>query len=194
MSRESGADESNSPHARPPRPGMSDSTPAPVRRLSPLTRTLLAARWLWLASIALGLIAGFFVFIYRADQIDRLKQMITELDATRAAETVNALSLLVFWGALGILALVLVLEAIMLSVMLRGHGAARWALLFLLVLNAGTVLLADAVLLPPDGNGPYLWLLLIAQFVLAGAAFVCSLLPGASGWFRAQHGHGGRMR
>ncbi|WP_227411916.1 hypothetical protein [Cryobacterium sp. BB736] len=173
---------------------MSDSTPAPVRRLSPPTRTLLTARWLWLASLALGLIAGFFIFIYRADQIDRLQQTITELDATRAAETVDALSLLVFWGALGILALVLVLEAIMLSVMLRGHGGARWALLFLLVLNAGAVLLADAVLLPPEGNGPYLWLLLIAQFVLAGAGFVCSLLPGSSGWFRAQHGHSGRMR
>lgn len=202
MSREPGANEpaaypakadsrndsqSSTPRARPPRPDMSDSTPAPVRRLSPPTTAVRVARWLWLASLTLGVIAGFFVFLSRADQLERLRALVIGLDATLDSETLDAAALIVFWGALGVLALVFALEAIMLNVMLRGRGGARWALLCLLVFHAGALVLADAALIAPDNTGLYLWILLLVQLVLASAGLVFSLLPGPSRWFRAEH-------
>lgn len=172
--------------ARPPRPTMSDSTPAPVRRLGPPTPTVRVARGLWLTSLALGAIAGFFVFLYRADQLERLRELVTDFDSSLDSETVDAVTLIVFWGGLGALALVLLLEAISLNILLRGHGGARWALIGMLVVHACTLVLADSVLIAPDQAGLYLWILLLAQLVLASTGLVFSFLPGASRWFRAE--------
>lgn len=165
---------------------MSDRTPAPVLEPIVPTRQVKAARTLWLVSFAAGFIAVLFAFVARNEQLERLRQLVTELAPERDAETLAALAALVFWGTLALFALVLVIEAIVLRVMMRGHGAARWALMVILVLNAGVLLVADAVVIAPGDEGIYLRICLVAQLALGGVGLVLSLFPGASAWFRAQ--------
>lgn len=163
---------------------MSDSTPAPVRRLDPPPTAVRVAKRLWVTSLVLGLIAGFFIFLARADQLERLRTLVTEVDDTLDSETLGAVALILFWGTLGGLALLFAVEAIMINVMLRGRGGARWALMVLLVINAAAILVAESVLIAPDDAGLLLRLLLLAQLVLASAGLVSSLLPRATVWFR----------
>jgi hypothetical protein len=165
---------------------MSDRTPAPVLQPIVPTRQVRAARTLWIISFAAGLIAMLFAFVARDDQLKRLRELTTDLAPERDAETLSALASLVFWGTLALVVLVIVIEAILLRVMVRGHGGARWALMFTLFVNAGALLIADALVIPPGDDGLYLRVCLIAQLTLAGAGLVLSLFPGASSWFRAQ--------
>jgi hypothetical protein len=165
---------------------MSDSTPAPVLQPIVPTRTVKQARTLWLVSFAAAAIALLFAFVARDEQLGRLREMVTELAPERDAETLAALASLVFWGTLGLVALIIAVEAIVLRVMMRGHGAARWVLLLMLVINAAASLLADVFVILPGDDGLYLRICLVAQLALAGAGLVLSLFPGASAWFRAQ--------
>lgn len=165
---------------------MSNRTPAPVLEPIVPTRQVKAVRTLWLVSFAAGSIAILFAFVSRDEQLGRLRELITDLAPERDAETLGALAALVFWGSLGTLALVIVIEAIVLRVMMRGHGGARWALMFILFINAGALLIADAFVIAPGDEGLYLRICLMAQLTLAGVGVVLSLFPGASAWFRAQ--------
>jgi hypothetical protein len=165
---------------------MSDRTPAPVLQPIVPTRQVKAARTLWLVSFAAGSIAILFAFVSRDEQLGRLRDLITGLAPERDPETLAALASLVFWGTLGLLALVIVIEAILLRVMMRGRGGARWALMLVLFLNAGVLLIADALVIAPGDEGLYLRICLVAQLALAGVGLVLSLFPGASAWFRAQ--------
>jgi hypothetical protein len=165
---------------------MSDSTPAPVLQPIVPTSTVKAARTLWLVSFAAGFIAMLFAFVSRDEQLGRLRELVTELAPERDTETLLALAALVFWGTLVLVALVIVIEAILLRVMMRGRGGARWALVLMLFLSAAVSLIADAFVILPGDDGLYLRICLVAQLALAGAGVVLSLFPGASGWFRAQ--------
>ena len=165
---------------------MSDSTPAPVLQPIVPTRTVKLARTLWLVSFAAGSIAILFAFVSRDEQLSRLRDLVTQLAPERDAETLAALASLVFWGTLGLVALVIVIEAILLRVMMRGHGGARWALMFILFVNAAVSLIADAFVILPGEEGLYLRICLVGQLTLAGGGLVLSLFPRPSAWFRAQ--------
>jgi hypothetical protein len=163
---------------------MSDRTPAPVLQPVVPTRQVKWARTLWLVSFAAGSIALLFAFVSRNEQLVRLRELVTELAPERDAETLAALASLVFWGTLALVALIIVIQAVLLRVMMRGHGGARWALMLFLFVGAGVSLIADAFAIPPGEDGLYLRICLVAQLVVAGVALVLSLFPGASAWFR----------
>ena len=165
---------------------MSDRTPAPVLKPIVPSRQVKVARTLWIVSFASGSIAMLFAFVARNEQLERLRELVTELAPERDAETLSALSSLVFWGTLGLVALVIVIQAVLLHAMMRGHGGVRWALLFTLIICAAIAVVADALVIPPGDEGLYLRICLVAQLALAGAGSVLSLFPGASAWFRAQ--------
>jgi hypothetical protein len=165
---------------------MSDSTPAPVLEPVVPTRLVRASRTLWLTSFASGSIAILFAFVARDEQLGRLRDLLTGLAPDRDPDTLGALAVLVFWGTLGLLALVIVSEAVVVHVMMRRHGGARWALMFILFINAGAALVVDAFVIVPGDEGLYLRICLLAQLSLAGAGLVVSLLPGASAWFRSK--------
>jgi hypothetical protein len=165
---------------------MSDRTPAPVLQPVVPTRQVKAARTLWIISFAAGLIAMLFAFVARDEQLTRLRELITSLAPERDAATLSALASLVFWGTLALVVLLIAVEAILLRVMMRGRGGARWALMVTLIISAGALVIADALVIPPGDDGLYLRVCLVAQLTLAGAGLVLSLFPGASSWFRAQ--------
>jgi hypothetical protein len=177
---------SDSAPARPPRPAMSDQTPAPVLQPIVPTRPVTVSRRLWIVSFAVGSIAALFAFVSRGEQLDRLQNVITGLAPDRDAETISALAQLVFWGTLSLAVLVILIEAVVLHVMMRRHGGARWVLMFILLLHAGVLVVAEAFIIAPGPDGHYLRVLAVAQLALAGTGLVVSLLPGANVWFRAQ--------
>src|SRR5690554_7910645 len=98
------ATDSGQPSSRPPRPEMSDSTPAPVLQPVVPNRLVKLSRSLWTVGFACGLIAILFAFVDRGEQLGRLRELITGLAPDRDVHTLSALALLVFWGTLGLLA------------------------------------------------------------------------------------------
>ena len=171
---------------------MSDVTPAPLRKRTAAIRPLKASRLLWVISFVVGLLAAYFVFHFRQDQLDRLSELLSTLDTTglgtgHDAQTLRALAALLVWASLGALVVVIVIEAILMAVMMRGHGWARWALLVVLVVQAAVWVLVDAVIVAPEELVAYFRILLLSQLVLAGAALVLTFVPGATAWFRVEH-------
>lgn len=171
---------------------MSDSTPPPVPLPIEPTGPVKAARSLWIISFAVGLLAAVFVFLARNAQVERLRQLVTDLQPDRNAETLRAVATFVVWGSLGALVLLIVVEALLLRVMMRRHGGARWALLIVLLIHGAVAVLADAIVVAPTDEGVYVRILLGAQLLLAVAGLVVSMLPGARRWFRAEHKARGR--
>lgn len=171
--------------APPPRPQMSDVTPAPVPpRIVPAGPVKVASS-LWIASFVAGLMAILVVFLGRDDQLSRLGALLTDMRPNEDAATIDAVAEIVLWGSLIALAFVIVVEGILLAVMMRRHGAVRWVQLPVILVQCVVSVLADALVVTPGVDGWAVHLLLLLQLVLAGAALVVSTLPGAGRWFRA---------
>lgn len=175
------------PTPMPPRPRMTDAAPAPVYLPPAPPGTVRASRSLWITSFVAGMVAVVFAFLSRTSQFERLQEMVTELRSDQDSETVDAVGAVVFWGSLGGLVLVLILEVLLLRGMMRGRRGVRGTQLLLLFIHAGVTVLAVSFIAASDGSGIYIQILLLLQLLLAGAAFVVSLFPGSGAWFRSEH-------
>jgi hypothetical protein len=133
-----------------------------------------------------------FAFLSRNPQLDHLAKLVTDLRPEQDAATVKAVAAVVFWGALGALVVVIIIEALLLLRVMHRHGGARWALLCMALVQGGVGVLAVAFLVAPGAEGNTVFLLLAAAWVLAGAALVAGVMPGAGAWFRAEHQPSGR--
>lgn len=176
------ADEEGAP---PRRPEMSNVAPAPVPVKVPPPRSMVISKVLWIVSLVLGASTLLLALLSQEAHLGRLDDLVNELATEQGIEAADAAAGIAFWGSLGALALITVLEAILVLVMLRGRGAARWVLLALLPLHFFVVLLTDAFL----GLGDYglvFSVMLLGQLLLAAIAVVFSLLPASSAWFRIQ--------
>jgi hypothetical protein len=184
-------DGSGTPPARPPRPRMSNLTPAPVPTKVPPTVTILVSRYLWLASFVAGMGVLLFAFLARNTQIEWLTGVVEDIQPDQDAGTLKNVATFLFWASLVAVSVVVLVEGILVRRMMHRHGAVRWAIFFVLLVHAAVALLADAFLVTTEQEGLYLRILLVAQLLLAVAAFLASLMPGAWGWFRAErHGDG----
>jgi hypothetical protein len=61
-------------------------------------------------------------FLNRDAQLERLRQSVAAVDAEQDAETLDTVASIAFWGSLGAVVLVIVIEAALLSVLLRRRG------------------------------------------------------------------------
>lgn len=179
---------------KPPRPGMSDVTPAPIRQRVVPTGAVKVSRSLWILSFALSLMVFAFAFLYRGTQLDDLISSITALEPDRDSDTISTVANLAFWCTSGALVVIVLIELLMMGSMLRRNGRARWGLLVVLLLHLGVAALADAFVLVANDEGAYFRLVLVAQLVLAGAALVASFLPSAGAWFRGDRSRTRRTR
>ncbi|MET1156082.1 hypothetical protein, partial [Arthrobacter sp.] len=170
----------------PPRPPLSDHTPAPIREILTPPPAVKRVRFLWILSFASGVIAGIFAFFAREAIQEHVRGLINGLERGDDQETVEALAVVVFWGTLGLLALVILVEAVLLAVLMRRHGKVRFVLLAMLLVHGLVTLLADAFLAAPGDQELGIRVLLVMQLALAGAAVVASVLNGAGQWFRAE--------
>ena len=142
------------------------------------------ARSVWRLSFVTGVAVIMFAFLSRDEHIAQLSDVIADVDPGRAAATLATAATIVFWGSLGALAAVLLIEALLLRAVLGRHRWAQWAQLLMLLVHAGVVVFAGAFIALGD-QGPLTAVLLILQLLLGGIALVASVLPGSGDWFRA---------
>jgi hypothetical protein len=165
---------------------MSDKTPPPAQLPTSPTGPVKVSRFLWLGSFVVGLAVLAFAFLSRDDQIERLSDVIAEVEPGRAAATLTSAATIVFWSSIGAIAVVVVVEALLLRAVVRRHRWAQWAQLLVLLAHTGVVLLAGSFLALGD-QGLLIAGLLIVQLLLGVVALIVSVLPGSGAWFRAQN-------
>lgn len=190
-----------SPHAPPPRPELQHFSPAPLHDEPTPSGAVKASRSLWLTSFGVGALAVFLVFLSRNAQLEHVGAMVREVDATVDSSRASFLASLAFYGSLGLLILVIVLEALLLRTMLRRRRWSRLSLLMVLPAHAIVAIVAEAFLTGPGGEGAMIgsfalaaegaqvrWLLAI-QLSLASLAALTSFGPGARAWFTTPQEH-----
>lgn len=179
----SGPDAHPSP---PPRPGLSYAAPAPIAVVPPVPGTVRLARTLWLLSFAAGLAVLVGSFLSRDGHLERLRTVVDGMAPGGDADAVSTASGIVFWGSVGALLLVMLLEAALLGATLARHGWARWALVPLLAVHAVVTLLATAFLMPEGESANYVVVLWGAQLLLALVGLILLFLPATSAWLKSR--------
>jgi hypothetical protein len=170
---------------RPPRPEMSNTTPAPVNLPRETVAPVRIAARLGFFSVVIGLAAMVYRVVNQDGQLAYLRRTAGGMEGTVGQSDVDTVALIAFWGTIGLLVIVFLVQAILIGPLKRGVGWARWVLLGLLVPNLAGVVLASAFL--TDDSGLQLTpLLLIAQVVLAVLAILAALLPASTRWFREE--------
>jgi hypothetical protein len=101
------------------------------------------------------------------------------------AQAVTTAAGVVFWGSLGAVLLVILLEATALGMVMGRHGRARWALLLLLAGHAVLLLVTAAFLVPHGDAGSYVALLWGFDLMTAIAGLVFFFMPSANAWLKS---------
>ncbi|MDQ1054828.1 hypothetical protein QE394_002756 [Arthrobacter sp. SORGH_AS 212] len=179
----SGPDAQPSP---PPRPGLSYAAPAPIAVVPPVPGAVRLARALWLLSFVAGLTVLVGSFLRRDGHLERLRSVVDGMAPGGDAEAVSTASGIVFWGSVGALLLVILLEAALLGAVLARHNWARWALVPLLAVHAVATLLATAFLMPEGDSANYVMLLWGAQLLLTLVGLVLLFLPASNAWLKSR--------
>lgn len=173
------------PPAPPPRPGVSWVAPAPILAVPEAPRSVRNARLLWIFSFVAGLAVLAGSFMTRDSHLERLKAVVEGMAQGGDAEAVTTATAVVFWGSLGAVLLVILLEAAMLGVVMGRRGWARWVLLLLLAGHAVVLLVAAAFLVPDGDAGSYVVLLWGLDLLLAVAGLVFFFMPSANAWLKS---------
>lgn len=161
---------------------MSYSAPPPIPATPSLPRTVRASRTLWLLSFLAGLTVLAGSFVARDSNLQRLRALMADAAAGGAGSATSAE--FVFWGSVGALLLVTLLEAAALAAVLGRRAWARWVLVPLLASHLPVLLLASAFLVPRGAAGSYVVMLWVAGLALAFAGLVLLFLPSAGAWLR----------
>ena len=172
----------------PPRPGLSYSTPPPIPVIPPLPRVVRTSRSLWLFSFAAGLAVLLGSFVARESNLQRLRGLVADMAAGRDAASVSTTAEVVFWGSVGALLAVTLLEAVALAAVLGRRNWARWTLLPLLASHVLILVLASAFLVPAGAAGSYVVMLWGAGLLLALAGLALLFLPSAGVWLKPERG------
>lgn len=157
-----------------------------MTRPEPPPAAIVASRSLLIAGFIAGFVTISIAFLFRLGQIDALQERIADLLPDETDGTVERLAAVAFWGSIAAILVVIVVQALLLRLVMNRRRGARWLLLGFLAVHAAVAVGAAAFLGTGDA-GPYLLTFLGGQLVLAGLAFVASVLPGTSAWFRRQH-------
>lgn len=171
--------------APPPRPGLSWSAPAPIPVIPVAPRNVRTARTLWLFSFAAGLAVLIGSFMTRESHLQRLKPVVAGMAPGGDPEAVTTATGIVFWGSMGAVLLVILLEAAMLGVVMGRQGWGRWALLLLLAGHVFVLLVAAAFLVPDGDAGSYVVLLWGLDLLLAVVGLMFFLMPSANAWLKS---------
>lgn len=174
------------PASPPPRPEMSYSAPAPIAVNEPPPATIKSARALWLASFVVGAGVLLWQFLSRDTHLERLQTLANDVAPGNDVAAQQTAVGLLFWGILGMLTLVILLEMTLLGTAMRQRGWAPWALFVMLLIHGGATYLAAAFLVPDGEAGSYTLMLWAAQFLLAVTGLLLLVLPASTQWFRSR--------
>lgn len=168
----------------PPRPGLSYAAPAPILVTPPAPRSVGVARTSCLLSFVAGLAVLVGTFFARDSNLERLRAVVGEMAPGGDADAVTTSSAIVFWGSLGALLLVILLEAAAVAAVSARHGWGRWLLIPLLAGHVVATVIAAAFLVPEGDAGSYVVLLWGAQLLLAFVGLVALFMPAAGRWLK----------
>ena len=174
------------PPAPPPRPGLSYSTPAPIVVAPPTPRSIRAAGTLWVFSFVAGFAVLAGSFLTRDSHLERLRAVVDGMAPGGDADALTAASAIVFWGSMGAMLLVILLEAAALAIVNGRQGWVRWLMIPLLLVHVGAVLVAEAFLVPEGDGGSYVWLLWGIQMLMAFVGLVLLFMPASNAWLRSR--------
>jgi hypothetical protein len=152
----------------------------------PTPRPVQAARILWLFSFVAGFAVLVGSFLTRDSHLERLRAVVDEMAPGGDADALTASSAIVFWGSMGAMLLVILLEAAALAILNGRQGWIRWLMIPLLLVHLGAVLVAEAFLVPEGDAGRYVWLLWGAQILMAFAGLVLLFMPASNAWLRSR--------
>ncbi len=175
----------NTPPAPPPRPPISNASPAPIKPPTPAPGAITASRSLWVASFVLGFLAIGVAFLARSAQVDELREVIRDLMPDESDSTLERAALIAYWTCIGLLVIVIVVESLLLRLVMNRRRGVRWAMVLFLFAHAAVAVAVDAFLALGD-TGLYVRLLLAAQLLLAGIAAIVALLPGVGRWLHRE--------
>ena len=184
-----GGDERRLP-APPPRPGLSYSAPPPIPVIPPMPRAVSTSRTLWALSLLAGLAVLLGSFVARDSNLHRLRDLVGVMAGGGDAESVATTADIVFWGSIGALLLVALLEAAVLAAALGRRNWARWVLIPLQATHLPVLLLASTFLVPSGAAGSYVVMLWGAGLLLAIAGLTLLFLPSAGAWLKREHSQG----
>lgn len=175
------------PAAPPPRPALSDTTPAPIVPTEPNPpRPVRICRSLWLVSATAGFITVLFGLTRFDAIVTRFADALAESGSgEEAPEALRALAMTSVVAALGAILILTVLQLVWMRRLLARRRWARTAQTLTFALQVPAGLVAASVIGPP-GSGA--WLdrgLILGQLVLAGLALLVGLTRGVRTWLRA---------
>jgi hypothetical protein len=150
-----------------------------------MPRSISAARGLWLLSLVAGLAVVVGSYLTRASHLERLRTVVDGMAPGRGADALTTSTAIVFWGSLGALLLLILLQAALLAAVSGRRGWARWVLIPLLAAQVGVMAVAAAFLVPEGDAGMYVLLLWGAQLLLGFVGLLALFMPSAGRWFRS---------
>lgn len=174
----------------PPRPGLSYTAPAPILAVPPTPGSIHAAWSFWLLSFVAGLAVLIGSFASRDSHLERLRSVVTQMAPGGDADAVGASAGIVFWGSLGALLLMLLLESAALAAVSARRGWARWPLVPLVASHVLVLVVAAAFLVPEGAAGSYVVMLWGAQVLTASVGLVLLFAPASNDWLQAESGSG----
>ncbi|WP_457963420.1 hypothetical protein M1E17_18565 [Arthrobacter sp. D1-29] len=137
-------------------------------------------------SFLCGLAVLAAAFFSRDAHLERLRGVVDQMAPGAEADALTTSVAIVFWGSVGTLLLVILLEAMTLGSAMNQRGWARWVMIPLLLGHVGAMLVAGSFLVPANDSGSYVVLLWAAQLLLAFAGLVLLFLPSSAAWFRSR--------
>ena len=170
----------------PPRPGLSYTAPAPIEVIPETPRSISVARGLWLLNLIAGIAVVVGSFLTRTSHLERLRAVVDKMAPGGDADAISTSTGIVFWGSLGALLLLIVLQAVMLAVASGRRGWARWLLFVLLACQIPVMAVTAAFLVPEGDAGTYVILLWAAQLVLGFVGLLALFMLAASRWFQSR--------
>jgi hypothetical protein len=155
-----------------------------------MPRAVSASRTLWALSLLAGLAVLLGSFVARDSNLHRLRDLVGGMAGGGDAESVATTADIVFWGSIGALLLVALLEAAVLAAALGRRNWARWVLIPLQATHLPVLLLASTFLVPSGAAGSYVVMLWGAGLLLAIAGLTLLFLPSAGAWLKREHSQG----
>ena len=152
----------------------------------PTPRSVQAGRGLWLFSFVAGFAVLVGSFLTRDSHLQRLRAVVDEMSPGGDSGALTSASAIVFWGSLGAMLLVILLEAAALAIANGRQGWARWLMVPLLLVHGGAVLVTEAFLVPEGDGGSYVWLLWGVQMLMAFVGLVLLFMPASNAWLRSR--------
>jgi hypothetical protein len=153
--------------------------------IPPTPRSISLARGLWLLSLVAGSAVIVGSFMTRTSHLERLRTVVDGMAPGGDADAVTLSTAIVFWGSLGALLLLVLLQAGFLSAASGRRGWARWVLIPLLASQVVVMAVATAFLVPEGDAGSYVALLWGVQLLLGFAGLLALFMPSAGRWFRS---------